>query len=32
MSGTQPSVDIFYQVDGAYKQLAKEEEEEEHDI
>jgi hypothetical protein len=31
MSGTQPSVDIFYQVDGAYKQLAKEEEEE-HDI
>jgi hypothetical protein len=30
MSSIQPSVDIFCQIDGAYKQPAKEEEE--HDI
>jgi hypothetical protein len=30
MSSIQPSVDIFYQIDGAYKQPAKEGEE--HDI
>jgi hypothetical protein len=30
MLNTQPNIDIFYQIDGVYKQLAKEGEE--HDI